>query len=440
MTRSLLILFVYLTFLFLGLRAPFILALGYVWTDLFSPHLIAYSLITDLPLSAIMAAAMVGAYLLFDRAAPPRLVASNVLLLAWALWITLTTTWAEVPDAAWDKWNWAIKVVLSSFFMSYIIRSRIQIEAMILTIIISLFANIFPFGLKTLINGGGYGSGLGLLEGNSGLAEGSTLALVSVATIPLILFIKRQSLIMPRFAGSALIYYGTCLFSVAAALGSFARTGLVALVALVGLTLMRTRRKLLLVIVVALSYSALPLLVNDRWQERMQTITSPTGETSAMGRIAVWLWTIDYASQHPLGGGFRVDRINSYVLPLDDGSELVVQAKAFHSIYFEVLGEHGLVGLGLFVSLLGCFFVSLYRLMRQTRGIAELAWLNDLASSLMITMAIYLSGGAFVGVAFQSPLYFLIALGVSADQYYRRCRSPAVAAAEIKTPAVSLGR
>lgn len=92
--RSLPLLVVYFTVLFLGLRAPFVFGLGYLWTDLFTPQKIGYSLITDLPVSLIMAIATLGGYLALDRAHRPRFVPGIWLLLIWAAWMTITTNWA----------------------------------------------------------------------------------------------------------------------------------------------------------------------------------------------------------------------------------------------------------------------------------------------------------------------------------------------------------
>ena len=89
-----------------------------------------------------------------------------------AIWVTLTLIWAQVPDAAWEKWDWAFKTVAFATFLPFVIRSRVQIEAFAQTYVFSLAANFVPFGLKVLISGGGYGRDLGLVGGNSGLGGG----------------------------------------------------------------------------------------------------------------------------------------------------------------------------------------------------------------------------------------------------------------------------
>ena len=70
--------------------------------------------------------------------------------------------------------------------------------------------------------------------------------------------------------------------------------------------------------------------------------------------MAVWEWTLDYVKANPLGGGFDSYRANSftYEMPVRTGTgnttaveyvEVTDKARAFHSAYFELLGEQGYV-------------------------------------------------------------------------------------------------
>ena len=46
-------------------------------------------------------------------------------------WVTLSITWAEVPDEAWNKWDWAFKTILFCVFLTLVLRSRVQLEAFV---------------------------------------------------------------------------------------------------------------------------------------------------------------------------------------------------------------------------------------------------------------------------------------------------------------------
>ena len=108
-----------LAFLGLGVVSPFILTLGYVWTDTFYPQWLSFALFQGAPLSALMGISAIGGYLLLDRRAPPRPGLMFLLILAFAAWMTATCSWAAVPDQAWIKWNWAFKTVLFSAFVPF---------------------------------------------------------------------------------------------------------------------------------------------------------------------------------------------------------------------------------------------------------------------------------------------------------------------------------
>ena len=91
------------------------------------------------------------------------------------------------------------------------------------------------------------------------------------------------------------------------------------------------------------------------WADRMSTITQYNTEGSSLGRILVWEWTLHFVQSHPFGGGFNAYVVDTITFPaLDDvGAPIVIHGKAFHSMYFEALGEHGWPGLGLLLGLAG---------------------------------------------------------------------------------------
>ena len=70
--RDLLLFSTYCAYMVLGLSAPFVFALGYVWTDILLPQHIAYSILRSFPIAMIMGSSAIGTYLLLDRRSPHR--------------------------------------------------------------------------------------------------------------------------------------------------------------------------------------------------------------------------------------------------------------------------------------------------------------------------------------------------------------------------------
>ena len=425
MLRSLWLSMIYGMFLFGGLVAPFALGLGYVWVDTFTPQRVAYSILTDLPVSAIMGAAMFGAYLLIDRKYPPRPTLIMVLIVVFGCWVTFTTlTCAVAPEVAWPKWNWAIKTLCFAAFMPFLFRSRIQIEAFLQVYLFSAAIQIIPYGVKTLLSGGSYHANLALLSGNSGLAEGSTLATVAIMAVPLLLWLRKHTLILPRVSVVRLMYLGLAIAAISASIGTLERTGLVAIVVVAIALWLQSRYKIRWALVAA---ALIPILVfvvvrpDSDWAERMSTITQYNQESSSLGRILVWEWTLKFVQSHPFGGGFNAYVVDTVTF-LGDGQTppLVVHGKAFHNMYFEVLGEHGWVGLGLFLTLLGVGAATLLRVARQCRGNEDMAWCRDLALALLSSEAVLAVSGCFIGIAFQTEVYYLLATTTTLGSYVRR--------------------
>src|SRR5262249_20104990 len=148
---------VFALFTIVGFLSPFVLALCYVWIDILKPQSIAFGWMQDAPLSLLAAILAIVSYCLFDRGRPEKIIFLHILLIIWAIWLTVTTTWAVLPTFAWQQWNLAIKTILFSAFIPFVIRTRTQIDAFIFFLFLVPAVAILPAAIKTLITGGGYG-------------------------------------------------------------------------------------------------------------------------------------------------------------------------------------------------------------------------------------------------------------------------------------------
>jgi probable O-glycosylation ligase (exosortase A-associated) len=419
--RSLFLLFIYASFVGLTVNAPFVATLGYVWVDTFQPQQIAYIILNQIPVAMILGLAAFGGYLLVDRRDPPPVTRETILQLTMAVWVTCTTLWAQVPDAAWAKWDWAFKTLVFAAFIPYSIRSRVQIEAFAQTYVFSLAANFIPFGLKTLISGGGYGVNLGLEGGNTGLSEGGLLSTVCLMAVPLAMHLAQHSQLLPRWKILPLAYWATAGLAIATAVGTFERSALLGLVVLGGYMWLRSKNKLLLGAAIAAVGAVIIYSTASSYANRMSTIGTYQSDASAYTRILVWKWTLNFIASHPFGGGFQTYLINSVELPATGGTPAHVEfGRAFHSSYFEVLGEHGYVGMAIFLTIAISMFLRLNRIAKRARPHPELQWVVSMSNALQSGFAVFMSSGAFVGIAFQPIFWYFVAMGVSLHAYLYR--------------------
>ena len=317
--------------------------------------------------------------------------------------------------------------------------------------VLSIGAIIIDGGIKTVGGGGGYGTLHLFINDNVGLYEGSIISSVAIAVIPLIVWLMKHGTIFPpdwrvRMFGAALIF-ACALIPV----GTQARTGLVCL-ALLAVMALRTvkRRFLYLGVMAALAAVAVPLLP-ESYTKRMNTIENHKAGQSASTRMAVWMWTLDYARDHPLGGGFDAYRSNKVKVELvtvegegnntsRDVTEVVEQSRAYHSSYFEMLGEQGWPGLVLWLWLLlsGLWQMEKVRSRWKKRTAPGETWQAPLANALQQSLIVYMLGSAFVGIAYQPFCYMLIGLQCGLWSYLKRVDSPA-GAPQFRKPALRGG-
>jgi probable O-glycosylation ligase (exosortase A-associated) len=418
-----------MSFIGLAVYAPFVATLGYVWVDTFQPQQIAYIILNQIPVAMVMGLVAIGGYVLVDRRDPPPITREAVLQVAMAFWVTCTTLWAQVPDAAWAKWDWAFKTLLFAAFIPFSIRSRVQIEAFAQTYVFSLAANFIPFGLKTLISGGGYGVNLGLEGGNSGLSEGGLLSTVCLMAVPLAMHLAHHSQLLPKWKLLPLAYWGTAGLAIATAVGTFERSALLGLVVLGGYMWFRSRKKVLLGVAIVAVGAVIAYSTAASYASRMSTIGSYQSDASAYTRILVWKWTLNFIASHPFGGGFQTYIIDSVELPASGGQPAHVEfARAFHSSYFEVLGEHGYPGIAIFLTIAISMFLRLNRIAKRARPHPELQWVVSMSNALQSGLAVFLSSGAFVGIAFQPIFWYFVAMGISLHAYMYRVENQAAPA------------
>jgi probable O-glycosylation ligase (exosortase A-associated) len=416
--RDLYIALVYFSFIVFGVSAPFVATLGYMWTDTFYPQLIS-DYVAMIPSSMLMGAMALLLYLARDRRQPAQFTIHTLLTICFALWCLMTLAWAEVPVQAAEKADWAVKTVLFSAFIPIVIRSRVQIEAFVQVYLFAVLIHMLPVGTKTFLSGSAYGRDLGIIKGNVGLAESSALASISIAMIPIILYLRSHAILIPKSRWTQIGYSALAFLAIPAAIGTYARTALVGFGVVGVFMFMQSRRKVLYVAVCAALVIGFALKTSDTWSERIETTANYDEENSALGRILVWQWTLGYVADHPLGGGFNSYMINSIVMP-SNGSFVVVHGKAFHNMYFEVLGEQGFPGLIMFLSVQGLSLLYLFRIIRRTRGQEHLLWLYDLARALMTALLTIMACGCFIGIGFQAYVWYLIALPVCLREYLRR--------------------
>ncbi len=411
----------------MGFKRPFLWVLLYIYVDIVTPQKVGYGIITSISLSMLCFVAAFAGYILLDSKQGSRITLRQGLIVALLGWCAITTYFlADFPEEAASKWEWVWKSLVFAAFLPLTLRTKLRLEAAALIMVLSAASIIISAGIKTVLSGGGYGTLVALVQDNSGLYEGSTLSTVAIAVIPLTVWVARHGSIFTE-RKLAMVFAAALVFAaLLVPVGTQTRTGLICIAALGVLVLRSVKYRFVYAGFAGLALLvALPFLPAS-YTERMSTITEYQADESASTRVAVWAWTIDYVKANPLGGGFDSFLGNSFSYQtrttVDEGNtervvyqEVTDEGRAFHSAYFEVLGEQGFIGFAIWLALHGLGLWQMQRIRKRYADSEEpdgKRW-YALATALQNGHMVYLVGAAFVCVGYQPFMFMLLGLQIA---------------------------
>jgi probable O-glycosylation ligase (exosortase A-associated) len=357
-------------------------------------------------------ATLIGLFLTKERRSMP-LTTQTTLVILLAAWVTVTTIFAWAPAAAWDQWDKVIKILGMALVTTMLIYGRKRVTVLLVTLVIALGFFGVKGGIFTILTGGVHrvnGPGEGAyISGNSGIG----VALLMI--LPLMLVMAQDQ--TRKWARLAI--WGSFWLTVLATIFTYSRGALLGLAAVIFMLFFKARRKaLVLLVIVPLAFAAYQY-VPEQLISRAETIQTYQEDGSAMGRIQAWGVAWNVALSHPFGAGFGFDTVSQrwmgYANFSDDHN--LSHARAAHSNYFQVLGEHGLVGFGLWLLLLVSTYRALGRLRKTVASIdggsqqvAQFRWLGRYAMAIQVALVGYAVSGAFLSVAYFDLFFVYVAL------------------------------
>lgn len=405
--------------IFYILQRPFI-GLGlWIWTAMFFPNGWVYGMASGIRYNLLFAGLTILMYLASKDKSRWQLGGIGVLVLLFFCWTTLTTMFGLAPpEIAWDFWERLLKIIVLFVFTTLVIDKKLHIDFFLWCLLLSIGFYAGVEGLKYIASGGGH-----KLEGMPGhvIGDRNDLALALAMLLPLSFYILSEFGKRSRILKLGLL--GVIVLIVIAIIGTNSRGGLVALSAVGGYLFIKSERKILFLFLLVAVGSLFIGLIPDQWFDRMHTIGKADSDASFMGRVVAWKLSFILAVKNPLfGGGFKAlefapvwaslsQDFNSYAFFYTGNATPDPRgAHAAHSIYFQVLGDHGFVGLFLFLSILALAFFTAGRIARQVRAIQGPDWIAHLATMLRLSVFAYAVGGAALSFAYFDVIYAIYAL------------------------------
>jgi len=400
--RDIVLLLVFPILLFFVLRRPFIGSSLWLWSAMFFPNGWVWGIATSLRYNLIIAVTTVFSYLISRRKGQVCFGSVSVLILVFLLWTTISSAITlSIPDFVWFEWSVFFKIVLFYFICTFTLNTEHRINVFIWMILFSAAYFGASEGLKYLATFGGH-----KIEGifGSRLKDRNELALSLNMILPLVVYLL--AITKHKFLRLALV--ATVCFCIVAILGSYSRGGLLGLLVVAGYFYWVSKRKVLLTILIVIAGSLALSFMSDRWTDRMDTIGTMNEDTSFIGRVQAWKQAVLMANDNPFfGGGFKAGQnqqlwkqyepeFSKFDHIIDTSGKSFEHAKAAHSIYFQVLGDHGYVGLILFLMILLTSYRNLSWLIKNAKN----EHFRHLSQMLKVSLAAYCVGGAALSLPY----------------------------------------
>lgn len=409
---------VFVGFLFLlpmTLSHAFIAYLVWGWTALISIDSYLYGFMTGLRLN-FMFGLIAIAMIVFRNKGDWHGYKDNRMFLFITVFViqgTLSAIFAYDNNSLnWDLYDRFIKGILFVLLMPAVVYGRYRIHALIVTICLGLAFHGVIDGLKFIVSGGGH-KVYGLIK----FGDNNHFAVILSMCLPLLLYLSRY--FENKLARFGALAGSLCV--IAAVIGTHSRGGALCLLVGAMVFAMTSRKKMFGFSIIAVAMALVIVFAPSSWGERMETVKSAGEESSLLTRIEAWQVSSAIALKNPLlGGGLHAiqahDVWNQFkgsqgLLGFIDTGPPTDHPWAAHSIYFEIMGDFGFLGLTIFLTLLIRSLKNCVTIIQITKKYgADFVWANDLSRSLMAVLAILLSGGALVSIAYTEIIYVVMML------------------------------
>ncbi len=387
------------------LARPWIGLLVWSWIGYMNPHRLTWGFAYDLPFAMVVALLTLTGFV-FTTDRKPFLWTRDMflILLLWA-WFTVTTVFGMYPDSAWAKWEQISKILLMAVLTIPLFQDRRRLRVLFLVIAGSLGFYGLKGGAFAVLTGGQW---MVLGPPGSFFEANTELSLALNMSLPISLYLAREE--QRRWLRITLraVFFLTAL----AIPFTYSRAGVLGLAVVLVVLFVRSRRRLLLIPIVLAALVAFAWFAPGKFFERVETIEHYEEDESAQLRLMSWRVGYEIARDRPvLGGGFTVfihrETYDIYLpeYPKPFGHDA-------HSIYFNLLGEHGWVGLGIFIALVISTLMTLHGLRRAGDRDPEKVWIANYAKMIQASILAYLVTGAFLSVAYFDLTYQLVVITI----------------------------
>ncbi|AFS38152.1 putative O-glycosylation ligase, exosortase A system-associated [Alteromonas macleodii] len=410
--RDIVFFLIFFPFVLLALRHPFIGLCAWVWTITAVPKNELFGFAAELRYAYFLALITVIS-MVINRDKLKTGLHSNLFfimvlfLIQTAISNSMTMSYSF---ASWAVWNDFLKAIIFCGLILCLMTTKTRIHALLYAYVFGIGFNIVAEASKFVLTAGTYPfPGIK----NSMMTDNNLFALAIIMSLPISLYLLSTS--NRKFFKLGTL--GISGASLVAVIGSFSRGGFVGLIIVMWETFWKSKYKLLMLFAGTVVLIAAISVSYSSWSSRMGTIENAAQDQSFMGRVTAWKLATLAAIDNPVFGvgqdsmqyGHvwayyyrdinKFDFVSTYNTAIDN-------PKAAHSVYFQVLGDAGFVGLFLFLLLL----FKGWRLSAYLSKNSGQDWIRRLSKAIKTSLIAYAVSASLLSMAYYDILYMLLAV------------------------------
>jgi len=394
----------------------------WIWVSLAVPNLLLYDLLADFPFNKVVAGLTILSIcfhpknfkLYFDKITA--LYITFLLVGVVSQWMSFANF--TLGDELFQK---VIKEFVLFICIIGVMNTRHRLHMVVVIFCIAIGLEVAFETAAYVATGGGH-----RVVGNVSFGDNNGLALVALMIVPLSIYVAKYSG-DPRMQKAFKFFTFGC---VAGVVITFSRGGFIGLVAILAVMFWRSDKKFLFFALAAVVLVAGLILVPAAWFERIDSIKDADSSLSFLGRVIAWKVSVLVALDRPFYGsgfhGIQSHAVWDIYFPLSgtfggiDTSGIDTPPRAAHSIFFEVLGDLGFLGLFIYLTILATLLLTCRSIAKRCKSIASLGWAWNLARQLEISLIGFIVAGSALSEAYFEGFWVLAAVISALDHLTRK--------------------
>ena len=384
---------------------PYFGILMWTWVAYFNPHRFAWGRVYDFPVALLIGGATLAGVPFVKETNRRMFNTQTVLLLLMWCWFGITYLVASsnpifthhLADSRAELMRIS-KILLMTFLMVWLVTSKEKLRYLYLVTSLSFAFFAIKGALFSWQTSGQfrvYGPPDSFIEDNNALGLALNMSL------PMFYFLARSE----QNKWMRYLFHLSFFCGIIAVLLTYSRGALLGLMVVLTMLALRSKHKFVAVFLLIVCAWGVLAFAPGKWMDRMGNFFHGNLDNSAELRLNAWQFAFELAKHYPITGGglktFTPELYRRFTPQLDFAGP--------HSIYFQTLGEHGFVGLALFLTLLVSCLLGLRSLRRKARLSASTQWIVPYTHMFEIGLLAFMISGAFLELAYFDLFYQVVA-------------------------------